>query len=331
MKFNLLVFLLLFSLNLFADVNPIKLAGYAQGTTYHISYYDSLNRNFQKEIDSILLEFDFSVSTYNAKSLISQFNETKRGVKMDKYFKACMVKALEIWRFTNGAFDPTVFPLVNAWGFGPYKKTIIDSSKIDSILRFVGLEKVYFKGDSLIKKESKSGLDFNAFAQGYSVDVISSFLYYKGIKSSLVEIGGEVYARGYKSDMKKWTVGIELPQENKDSLNALKAVASLYNLAISTSGNYRRYYYENGVKYVHHINPKTGYPTANNLLSVSVFAEDCITTDATATGLLVLGLKNSIVYLKQHPELDAYLIYSDNDGSLKVFKTIGLSDIVSDL
>jgi thiamine biosynthesis lipoprotein len=319
------------TLSLFADSNPIRLAGFAQGTTYHITYYDSLNRNFNKEIDSLLLEFDFSVSTYNSKSLITQFNTSKRGCIMDKYFKACMLKAIEIWKLTDAAFDPTVYPLVNAWGFGPEKKSKLDSNQILQILTYVGLDKIIIKGDSLIKKDSRVGLDFNAFAQGYSVDVVSEYLLQKGIQNSLVEIGGEVYARNCKLNGQKWTVGIEMPYENKDSINPLKAIAGLSNLALSTSGNYRRFYYSNGVKYVHHINPKTGYPTSNNLLSASVFAQDCITTDASATGLLVLGLEKSIAYLKQHQEIDAYLIYSDNEGILKIFKTNGLSTIVSEL
>ena len=316
---------------LLAETSPIRLAGFAQGTTYHITYYDSLNRNFQKEIDSLLLEFDFSVSTYNSKSLISDFNKSKRGCKMDKYFKACMVKAVEIWKLTDGAFDPTVYPLVNAWGFGPEEKSKLDSNQISQILKYVGLDKIIIKGDSLIKKDYRVGLDFNAFAQGYSVDVVSEYLFKKGIQHSLVEIGGEVYARNYKKNGQKWTVGIEMPYENKDSINPLKAIASLSNLALSTSGNYRRFYYSNGVKYVHHIDPKTGFPTTNNLLSASVFAENCITSDASATGLLVLGLERSIEYLNQHQEIDAYLIYIDNAGLLKIYKTNGLTNIISEL
>ena len=317
--------------SLLADSNPIKLAGFAQGTTYHITYYDSINRNFKKEIDSLLLDFDLSVSTYNSKSLITKFNASNRGCIMDKYFKACVIKAFEIWKLTDGAFDPTVYPLVNAWGFGPEKKSKLDSNQISQILKYVGLDKIIIKGDSLIKKDSRVGLDFNAFAQGYSVDVVSEYLFKKGIQHSLVEIGGEVFARNYKLNGQKWTVGIEMPYENKDSINPLKAIASLSNLALSTSGNYRRFYYSNGVKYVHHIDPKSGYPTTNNLLSVSVFAENCITTDASATGLLVLGLEKSIEYLNQHPNINAYLIYINKNGALEVYKTDGLSQIISEL
>lgn len=179
----------------------------------------------------------------------------------------------------------------------------MDSIQISQILKYVGLDKIIIKGESLIKKDYRVGLDFNAFAQGYSVDVVSEYLFKKGIQHSLVEIGGEVYVRNYKINGQKWAVGIEMPYENKDSINQLNAIARLFNLAISTSGNYRRFYYSNGVKYVHHIDPKTGFLTTNNLLSISVFAENCITTDASANGLLALRLERSIEYLYQHLEI----------------------------
>lgn len=318
-------------LQLNAETSLVRLSGNTQGTTYHIAYYDSLNRNLQFKVDSILKDFDLSVSTYNQYSLISQFNRSSHGVKMDKYFKSCMIQALEIWKSTNGAFDPSVYPLVNAYGFGPGKKQSMTQKMIDSLLCFVGLDKLSIQGDSIIKSDPRLGLDFNAFAQGYSVDVISDFIRSQGILSYIVEIGGEVYANDLKPNAQFWTVGIEMPFDNKDSINPLRAIAKLKNMALSTSGNYRRYYYENGNKVVHHIDPRTGYPTSNNLLSASVFSRTCIKTDASATGLLVLGLEEAVKYLAQHREIEAYLIYSDENGLLKVYKTIGLNSIVSDL
>jgi len=313
---------------LYSQQESIKIEGEAQGTTYHISYFDSLNRDFQPEIDQILADFDKSVSTYLPTSIISRINSNEKGVKVDNYFKTCFKKAKEVWKNTNGAFDPTVYPLVNVWGFGPEKKQRIEKNKIDSILEFVGFDLIKLKGNRIVKKDPRVQLDFNAFAQGYSVDVVAEFLNSKQIDSYLVEIGGEVYAKGKKPDNTNWTVGIEKPIDNKETENPLKAIIKLENLGIATSGDYRRYTVENGIKYAHHIDPKTGYPTKNNLLSASVFSKECITSDASATGILVMGIEKAKLFLKSHPEIQAYLIYSDNKGNYQVYETPGLQSIV---
>ncbi len=309
----------------------VKLAGVAQGTTYHISYYDSQNRNLQPEIDQILQDFDLSVSTYNPKSIISKINRDEKRVKVDQYFKTCFKKAKEVWKNTNGAFDPTVYPLVNAYGFGPGRKMKIEKQIIDSIMQFVGFEKIILKGNYIKKTDPRVGLDFNAFAQGYSVDVVSDYLKSKKITSFIVEIGGEVYASNLKPDNQPWTVGIEKPIDNKEDTNPLKAVVKLENLAIATSGNYRRFIIEDGIKYVHHIDPKTGYPTKNNLLSASIFSKQCISSDANATGVLVLGLEKAKIFLAKHPELQAYLIYSDEKGNYKIYETKKLKEIIKEI
>jgi FAD:protein FMN transferase len=314
----------------YAQEEPVRIEGKAQGTTYHIIYYDQLNRDFQPEIEQILKDFDKSVSTYLPTSIISRINANEKGVIVDHYFIACFKKAKEVWKNTHGAFDPTVYPLVNAYGFGPGKKQKIEKTKIDSILKFVGFQLISLEGDKIIKKDPRVALDFNAFAQGYSVDVVSDFLSAKDIQSYIVEIGGEVYAKGRKSNGDHWTIGIEKPIENKESINPLKATVKLENLAVATSGNYRRFIVEEGVKYVHHIDPKTGYPTKNNLLSASLFSKQCIVSDANATGILVLGLEKAKKFLKKHPELQAYLIYSDEKGNYQVYQTAGLKAIVSE-
>ena len=235
-----------------------------------------------------------------------------------------------MWKNTDGAFDPTVYPLVNAWGFGPGKKQKIEKTKIDSILKFVGFNLITLKGKTVIKKDPRVALDFNAFAQGYSVDVVSEFLNSKGISAYIVEIGGEVYAKGKKPSGDNWTIGIEKPIDNKASENPLKAIVKLENLAIATSGNYRRFVIEDGIKYAHHIDPKTGYPTKNNLLSASIFAKECISSDANATGVLVMGFEKAKVFLQKHPELQAYLIYSDDKGNYQVFESPRLKSIISE-
>jgi len=315
----------------FSQSDLIKIEGYTQGTTYHISYFDSEQRNLQPEIETILKDFDLSVSTYNPNSIITKINTNQPNVVVDQYFTVCFKKAKEVWKNTNGAFDPTVLPLVNAWGFGPGKKQKIAPKKIDSILRFTGFNLIELKGNRVVKKDPRVALDFNAFAQGYSVDVISDFLKSKGILSFIVEIGGEIFANGKKPNGDYWKAGIEEPYDNKEDANPDRAIIKLYNSAIATSGNNRQYFIENGVKYAHHLDPKTGYPTKNNLLCASIIASNCISSDAYATGVLVMGLEKAKVFLKNHPELQAYLVYSDAKGQLQVYKTDKISEILEEV
>ena len=297
------------------------LSGQTQGTTYLIRYQDARERNLQKAIEEILTAFDLSVSTYNPNSLISKINRNEKNVKLDAYFLTCFNQAKTLWTLTNGAFDPTVYPLVNAWGFGPEKKDVLEQQKIDSLLTFVGFEKITIEKGKIIKTDPRVQLDFNAFAQGYSVDVLADFLLKKGIGNFIVEIGGEVKTHGVSENKQKWRVGIEQPVENKTSKNELQIIIELENMAVATSGNYRRYKEINGQKIVHHIDPRTGKPTANNLLSASVFSKDALTSDALATGFLVLGLEEAKRFLSAHPEIQVYFIYSDEQGKLQVYFT----------
>jgi FAD:protein FMN transferase len=329
---TIILFISIFSyLLVSAQQEPIRIEGEAQGTTYHITYFDKENRNLKPEIEVLLSDFDKSVSTYLPTSIISKVNSNQENIKVDTYFRTCFKKAKEVWKNTNGAFDPTVYPIVNAWGFGPGKKQKIEKTKIDSMLKFVGFNLIELKANKIIKKDPRVGLDFNAFAQGYSVDVVSDFLKSKKIKSFIVEIGGEVYASGKKPNGTQWTIGIEKPNDNKDEKNDLTAIAKLENLASATSGDYRRYVIENGIKYAHHIDPKTGYPTKNNLLSATLFAKNAISADANATGILVMGLEKAKLFLEAHKELQAYLIYSDENGVIKVYETSVLKSIVSEI
>ena len=327
-----LMFLFIYNIiGVYAQEKPLFIEGEAQGTSYHITYLDKKNRDFKSKIEKILRKFDLSVSTYIPNSIISKINSNVENVKLDKYFITCFNKAKEVWKNTDGAFDPTVYPIVNAWGFGPGKKQQIEKQKIDSMMQFVGFDLIEIKGNKIVKKDPRVALDFNAFAQGYSVDVVSDFLISKGINSFVVEIGGEVYAKGKNGDGLDWTVGIEKPIDNKLDANPIKAIAILDNLAVATSGNYRRFVVEDGIKYAHHIDPKTGFPTKNNLLSASVFSIDCISADANATGILVMGLEKAKLYLASHTELQAYLIYSDESGKYQVFVTPGLMNIIKEV
>lgn len=316
--YTLLLFLFFFTA--IAQNNLIKIEGFTQGTTYHISYYDKKNRNFKAEIEKILMDFDYSVSTYNPNSIISKIN-TNQTVDVDDYFITCFKKAKKIWKQTEGAFDPTVQPLVSYWGFWKNKREKIDPKKIDSILKFVDFKLIKLKGHKIIKKDPRVSLDFNAFAQGYSVDVISNFLKKKKCKSFIVEIGGEVYAKSKKENGDFWKIGIEEPIDNSTSSNPLKAIIKLKNKAIATSGNYRKYFEENGIKYAHHIDPKTGYPTKNNLLSATILSKNGITSDATATGILVMGLEKAKLFLAKNKKIKAYLIYSDEIGNFTIYKS----------
>jgi len=324
---KLLLLLFISQVFSFFGQKQVLLEGYAQGTTYHIQYIDVKGKNYQKKINQLLINFEKSVSTYQVNSVISKVNNNQK-VRLDSYFTTCFVKAKEIYKSTSGAFDPTVAPLVNAWGFGPQKKQEISSHLIDSLLQFVGFDLIDLKENKIIKKDPRIALDFNAFAQGYSVDVVADFLRKKGISSFLVEIGGEVYAQGKQLNDENWIIGIEEPVDNQTSGNPYKAILRLDGKAIATSGNYRRYFIENGVKYVHHIDPKTGYPTKNNLLSASVISTSCLNSDATATGLLVMGLEKAINYLKNHKELEAYLIYTDEKGNYLSYATVGFAQLI---
>jgi FAD:protein FMN transferase len=310
------------------EKTKVYFEGEAQGTAYHITYYDSLARDLQEDIDQILSDFDQSVSTYQPNSIISRINRNDSGVVVDTYFTACFLKAKEIWKMTHGAFDPTVYPLVNAWGFGPGKKQQIEKQRIDSILEFVGMEKIQLVGNRIVKTDPRVSLDFNAFAQGYSVDVVSRFLEKNQISSYIVEIGGEIYAKGKQPDGSSWLVGVEKPIDNKENNNPLLVGVKLENRGIATSGDYRRFIIQDGVKYAHHIDPKTGYPTKNNLLSASIISSECMTSDATATGILVMGLKKAKKYLKHHPEIQALLIYSDEKGNFELFQTSGIEQLL---
>ena len=325
---HILALLFIFLNQTYSQQEPLKIAGIAQGSTYHITYYDIQNRDFQPEVEKILADFDKSVSTYLPTSIISKINSNQKKVIVDAYFIACFNKAKEVWKNTDGAFDPTVYPLVNAWGFGPGKKQKIEKQVIDSILKFVGFDLIELKGNKIIKKDPRVALDFNAFAQGYAVDVVADFLNSKNITAYIVEIGGEVYAKGKKPNGSNWTIGIEKPIDNKESENPLKAIVKLEDLAIATSGNYRRFIIEDGIKYAHHLDPKTGYPTKNNLLSASIFAKECISSDANATGVLVMGLDKAKEFLTSHPELQAYLIYSDDKGNYQVYETPGFKNLL---
>jgi FAD:protein FMN transferase len=302
----------------------IKTAGFVQGTTYHITYESKAGRDLQPEFDSLLAAFDQSMSIYLPTSVISRINQNDPTVEADEKFITVFNKSAEVWKETGGAFDITVAPLVNAWGFGFTASSATDSVAIDSLLRYVGMEKVTLSGKKIVKADPNVMLDVNAIAQGYSVDLVSEYLENLGIKNYMVEIGGEVRTRGRNDKGNLWRIGIDKPIEgNMIPGSDLQAIFQLNRRSLATSGNYRKFYEKNGVKYSHTINPATGYPAMSNLLSATIVADDCMTADAYATACMVFGLEKSIDFLSRHPYLEAYLIYSDEKGKFKVYNTPG--------
>jgi FAD:protein FMN transferase len=306
----------------------IRLMGETQGTYYSVSYVLPDSINYQLQIDSLLHRFDSSVSTYKPNSIISRLNGNDTSLVADETYLRIFRRAIEVSEATSGAFDITVGPLVNAWGFGFEGRMKVDQHIVDSLLPLIGFKKVRLEKGKLFKEDPRIRIDFNAIAQGYAVDVVSGFLESKGINAYLIDIGGEVFAKGRKPGGEQWNVGIEKPAANMDDEREVEDIVGLENMALSTSGNYRKFYEENGVRYSHTIDPSTGYPVKHSLLSVSVLATDCMTADAYATAFMVMGLDKAKQYLSSHKGLDAYFISSGTDGKMDVFYTDGFKVIL---
>ena len=291
--------------------------GMVFGTIYHITYQS--DTNYQKEIEAELQKVDNSLSPFNKTSIISRINRNEK-VKVDEMFSEVFQLAEKISGETDGAFDITVAPMVNAWGFGFKTGNPPTRQTIDSLRAIVGFHTVSLQDGYIIKKNPKTMLDCSAIAKGYGTDVVARFLKKKGVQNFMVEIGGEIVVNGNNEKLQPWRIGINKPTD--DSLNtsqAIQDVVSVSNIAMATSGNYRNFYYKNGKKYAHTIGPKTGYPVQHNILSATVFADDCATADAYATSFMVLGLDGAKKILEKHPELCAYLIYSDQKGSNQIW------------
>ena len=291
--------------------------GMVFGTIYHITYQS--DTNYQKEIEAELQKVDHSLSPFNKTSIISCVNRNEK-VKVDEMFSEVFQLAEKISGDTDGAFDITVAPMVNAWGFGFKTGNPPTRQTIDSLRAIVGFHTVSLKDGYVIKKNPKTMLDCSAIAKGYGTDVVARFLKKKGVQNFMVEIGGEIVVNGNSEKLQPWRIGINKPTD--DSLNtsqAIQDVVSVSNIAMATSGNYRNFYYKNGKKYAHTIDPKTGYPVQHNILSATVFADDCATADAYATSFMVLGLDGARKILEKHPELCAYLIYSDQKGCNQIW------------
>ncbi len=299
------------------ELKLVKYEGEAQGTYYAVTYYDTDARNFQFSTDSILSQFDRCASIYTDSSIISKINNNAPNVQLDSNFIRIFNLAQKVSEQTDGAFDCTVGPLVKAWGFSIKENKNPELPKIDTLMKYIGYKKVHIENQQIVKESPQIMIDFNAIAQGYSVDIIAHFLESKGILNYLVDVGGEVLGKGKKPDGNSWVVGIEKPAADSEAERIVQTKVQLKDRSLCTSGNYRKYRMINGKKYSHEIDPKTGFPVTHNLLSVSVMASDCGTADAFATAFMVMGLKKSKIFLTKHPELEAYFIYADENGELK--------------
>jgi len=296
----------------------LTLSGKAQGTTFNITYQDSPGRDFSHPVDSLFRLIDKSMSLWDSNSVISRINRNEPNVRVDEHFAAVFQKAHDISEITGGAFDATVGPLVKAWGFS-FKKGLPppDSAQVDSLRQLIGFQKIRLENGILQKADPRMEIDFNAIAQGYTVDLISSFLEKNGVKNYLVEIGGEVRTLGVNDRNEIWKIGIDKPVENeKEGERPLQTTVALSGKSLATSGSYRKFVVRDGKKFSHAIDPKTGYPITHNLLSVSVTAEDCASADAYATAFLVMGMEKAME-MAERLGLEIYCIYADETGVLQ--------------
>jgi len=301
-----------------------KLSGSVFGTSYSIIY--SAEVNYQRQIDSLFKVINESMSTYIWDSDISRLNRNKT-VEIDDHFITVFEASKDIYSETKGVFDPTIGAVVNAWDFGPEGKIAnIDSLKIDSLMLGVGFDKVKRINNNIVKP-AVTFIDFNAIAKGYGVDVIANFIKGKGVSNYLVEIGGEINASGINTEKQKpWKVGVESP--HFDGTQSIFKAISLKNEAMATSGTYRKFKTdENGNRYSHIIDTKTGFPSKTNLLSISVIADNCMTADAYATAFKAMGVNGVQEFLKAHPELKAFLIFENHEGE---FETLSLNGFPED-
>ena len=300
--------------------------GYVQGTTFNIKYLSSSLQDYKTEFDSIFSEIDLSLSLYIDSSIITRFNKGDTLIRLDSNFLSVFNAFKKVANSTNGNFDCTISPLINAWGFGVTKKEKIDSFIISDLLKKTGYQKIYLKNDSTLYNPSNVQLNFDALAQGFTVDVIANFLENNNINNYLIEIGGELRAKGENINNKNWRIGIDKPINIIDDKNRFQTVIELKNKSVATSGNYRNFYIENGKKYSHSINPFNGYPVKHNLLSVTVITDECIYADAYATAFMVMGVKKTKDFLLKNEDLDAFLIYQKNN-ILESWSTNGFKKI----
>lgn len=297
------------------------------GTLYHAKYLYS--KDLKAEIEAELQKVDASLSMFNPQSTISRINRGETD-KADEMLGEVLLLSFTINSATDGAFDPTVAPLVNAWGFGFKSGQLPDSTQVDSLRALVGLSAIHLNDGRITKDNPNSILDFSAIAKGYGVDRAAQVLRSHGIQHFMVEIGGEVVTEGVNDKGEPWRIGINKPDDDSTSTNTeLQDIISLSGKAIATSGNYRNYYISDGRKIAHTINPRTGYPAQQDILSSTVMAPSCAEADGFATAFMVLGLEKAKQVLERQPQLQAYFIYSDEQGGYRTWCTKGFDELIA--
>lgn len=341
-KHKLLIWSVIFSGLITSCSNEVEqivgheIHGESQGTTYTIIIAEEDLKIDKAEVDFVLAQFDTILSTYISSSEISQLNESENGYSFNDsyhFFKNCYELSRIVYQESDGAFDPSVFPLVKGWGFFKKMESPLSRIEVDSILTFVTFEKnmlhsVLFKNDSVQfeKKDARFKLDFNAIAQGYSIDVLYDLLEQKGHENFYIELGGELRVKGKNREGENWRIGIDTPEELNSGTDerAISGILSLSNKAVATSGNYRNYYEVDGKKFAHTLNPKTGFPVQHSILSATVIADNCAIADAFATVFMVVGMEEAKKIIRNSRyKLDAVLIFQDEQGNLTHFATSG--------
>ena len=296
--------------------------GLVFGTVYKITYQHA--DDLQNEIKEAMLEVDNSLSPYNPNSIITRINHNQ-DTTLNEHFTHVFELAQQISAETEGAFDITVAPLVNAWGFGFKHSIDIQPNVIDSLRQFIGYQKIQLVDGKIVKEDPRLMLDCSAIAKGYGVDRVARLLDKKGVQHYMVDIGGEVVVKGKNSRMETWRIGINKPVEDSLSINQeLQTILEVSGVGMATSGNYRKFYYKDGKRYAHTIDPRLGTPIQHNILSATVLAKDCTTADAYATAFMVMGLEKAKAFCEQHPELNAYLICAGEGDSYEIYYTPGM-------
>lgn len=304
-----------------------KSADFIFGTSYSVIY--QCDSDLSKSIKNELMKVDRSLSPFNEHSVITAVNNNQE-VVLDNMFQEVFQKAMAISRETDGAFDITVAPLVNAWGFGFKNGTQPDRRQVDSLREMIGYEKLSLVNGKVQKKDPRMMLDCSAIAKGYGTDMVARLLKERGVQNYMVEVGGEIVTKGVNVQRVPWKIGVTKPDDDSLSIgNELQTILNVTDKAMATSGNYRRFYYKGGKRFAHTIDPKTGYPVQHNILSATVLADDCATADAYATSFMVMGMEGAKRVLERHPELMAYLIYDDGHGKNAVWFSPSLRDKIA--
>ncbi|WP_231465048.1 MULTISPECIES: FAD:protein FMN transferase [unclassified Pedobacter] len=309
------------------ELNKYELNGIAQGTDYSIIYYATDSLVKKSDIDSLLNVIDLSMSLYKSNSLISKFNSGNGPIKTDKFIADVLQKSIEINTDTKGAFDITVAPLVQAWGFGPAEeRQEPDEAAIKGLLHCVGMKNIRLKNGMLSKTKPCVKIDLNGIAQGYSVDLIAEYLEANGITKYIAELGGEIRVSGPKPDGNNIKIGVEGPDAN--GIPVIRHIVAINSGAITTSGNHRKFHQSGSKKISHLINPKTGYPLNNEMISVTVYANDAITADGYDNSLMAMHINDALNFVEKHKNIEAYFVYKNTDGKITDTLSTGFRKLI---